>query len=68
VVTGNCGPKALQVLSAAEIKVFRSDARTVAEALEDFRAGRLVEVGSADADHAGGGARWDQETARDAWA
>jgi predicted Fe-Mo cluster-binding NifX family protein len=48
VVTGHCGPKAFRALSAAGIKVFNTDAATVAEALERFRAGHLVEARSAD--------------------
>jgi predicted Fe-Mo cluster-binding NifX family protein len=46
VVTGNCGPKAFRVLSAAGIRIFTTDAATVAEALERFRSGRLVEARS----------------------
>jgi predicted Fe-Mo cluster-binding NifX family protein len=45
---GHCGPKAFRALSAAGIKVFNTDAATVAEALERFRAGHLVEARSAD--------------------
>ena len=48
VVTGHCGPKAFRVLSAAGIKVFNTDAATVAEALQRYRAGQLGEAGSAD--------------------
>lgn len=40
-VTGNCGPKAFQVLKAAGIKVYTADKLTVAEALEAFKAGML---------------------------
>jgi len=47
-VTGHCGPKAFRVLSAAGIKIFTSDAPTVAEALEQYRAGVLTEAKSAD--------------------
>jgi predicted Fe-Mo cluster-binding NifX family protein len=47
VVTGHCGPKAFRVLSASGIKVFTTDAPTVAEALERFRAGQLTEITSA---------------------
>ncbi len=39
VVTGHCGPKAFRVLRAAGIKVFNSEAATVANALELYRAG-----------------------------
>ncbi len=47
-VSGHCGPKAFRVLAAAEIKVYTSDAATVAEALEQFKAGKLKEAGNAD--------------------
>ena len=47
-VTGHCGPKAFRVLSAAGIRVFNTDAPTVAEALERYRAGRLTETKDAD--------------------
>jgi predicted Fe-Mo cluster-binding NifX family protein len=41
-VTGHCGPKALRVLVRAGIEVYNTDAPTVAEAIEAYRAGRLV--------------------------
>lgn len=47
-VTGHCGPKAFRVLSAAGIKVYTVEGLTVAEALDRFRAGTLVEAVSAD--------------------
>jgi predicted Fe-Mo cluster-binding NifX family protein len=47
-VTGHCGPKAFRVLLAAGIKVYNTDAPTVAEALEQYRAGRLTEAKVAD--------------------
>lgn len=47
-VTGHCGPKAFRVLSAAGIKVFNTEATTVAEALDHFRSGKLTEAQSAD--------------------
>ncbi|MBE0603084.1 MAG: dinitrogenase iron-molybdenum cofactor biosynthesis protein, partial [Deltaproteobacteria bacterium] len=47
-VTGHCGPKAYKVLSAARIRIFASSAATVGEALELFRAEKLVEALSAD--------------------
>lgn len=43
-VTGHCGPKAFQVLSTAGISIFTTDAATVAEALDHYRAGRLEEA------------------------
>jgi len=47
-VSGHCGPKAFRVLAAAGIKVYNSDAATVADALEQFKAGKLKEAGNAD--------------------
>jgi predicted Fe-Mo cluster-binding NifX family protein len=47
-VTGHCGPKAFRVLLAAGIKTYNTDARTVAEALDLYRAGKLTEAKSAD--------------------
>jgi predicted Fe-Mo cluster-binding NifX family protein len=47
-VSGHCGPKAFRVLAAAGVKVYNSDAATVAAALEQFKAGKLKEAGSAD--------------------
>jgi predicted Fe-Mo cluster-binding NifX family protein len=47
-VTGHCGPKAFRVLKAAGIKIFTCEAATVAEALDQYRAGQLVEAGGAD--------------------
>jgi predicted Fe-Mo cluster-binding NifX family protein len=48
VVIGHCGPKAFRVLRAAGIKIFNSDAPTVAAALEQYRAGELAEAKLAD--------------------
>jgi predicted Fe-Mo cluster-binding NifX family protein len=47
-VSGHCGPKAFRVLAAAGIKVYSSDAPTVAEALEQFKQGKLKEAAGAD--------------------
>jgi len=47
-VTGHCGPKAFRVLSAAGVKVYNTDAITVAAALDAFRAGTLKSAESAD--------------------
>jgi len=47
VVTGHCGPKAFRMLLAAGIKVFTTDDPTVAEALQQYRAGRLTEARAA---------------------
>jgi predicted Fe-Mo cluster-binding NifX family protein len=46
VISGNFGPKAHQALSAGGIKMFSCHTRTVKEALEDYRNGRLEEVAS----------------------
>jgi predicted Fe-Mo cluster-binding NifX family protein len=48
VITGHCGPKAFRVLTAAGIKVYNTDALTVAAALEQFRSGKLAEAKTAD--------------------
>jgi predicted Fe-Mo cluster-binding NifX family protein len=48
VVTGHCGPKAFRVLLAAGIQVFTTEATTVTEALEQYRAGTLTEAKAAD--------------------
>ncbi len=47
-VTGHCGPKAFRVLSAAGISVYSSDTPTVAEALQQFKAGKLFPILAAD--------------------
>ncbi len=47
-ITGHCGPKAFRVLTAAGVKVYHSGAATVAEALREFREGKLAEARSAD--------------------
>jgi predicted Fe-Mo cluster-binding NifX family protein len=47
-VTGHCGPKAFRVLSVARIKIFNTDSSTIAEALKQFRSGKLIEAKSAD--------------------
>jgi predicted Fe-Mo cluster-binding NifX family protein len=43
-VTGRCGPHALRVLERLGIEAYNSDAGTVGEAIEAYRAGRLVAV------------------------
>ncbi len=47
-ITGHCGPKAFRVLAAAGVKVYNTDAPTVAEALARFRTGLLTEATSAN--------------------
>lgn len=44
VLTGNCGPKALQGLSAAGIKAYAGLSGSVADAVEKFKSGTLQEV------------------------
>ena len=46
VITGNVGPKAFRTLSAAGVKVYLTEAHTVAEAVRRFNAGELKEVTS----------------------
>ena len=41
VLTGNCGPNAYQVLSAADIKVVTGVSGKVGQAIEDYKAGKL---------------------------
>ena len=48
IVCGHCGPKAFRVLLAAGVKIFNTDALTVGEALEQYKAGKLTEASSAD--------------------
>jgi predicted Fe-Mo cluster-binding NifX family protein len=47
-ITGHCGPNAFRALSAAGIKIYNTEAPTVAGALEQFRSGKLAEAASAD--------------------
>jgi predicted Fe-Mo cluster-binding NifX family protein len=47
-VTGHCGPKAFRALKAAGVRIFTTDAATVAEALERYKSGKLAEADSAD--------------------
>ncbi len=48
VVTGNSGPRAYQVLSAAGIKVYTGASGTVADAIKQFEGGELQEAGGAN--------------------
>ena len=47
-VSGHCGPKAFLVLQTAGIKVYTSNARTIADALKAYQDGQLAEIKSAD--------------------
>jgi predicted Fe-Mo cluster-binding NifX family protein len=48
VVTGHCGPKAFRVFAVAAVKVYTSDAPTVAAALELYKTGKLNCATAAD--------------------
>jgi predicted Fe-Mo cluster-binding NifX family protein len=48
VVTGHCGPNAHRALTAAGIRIYTTQAPTVAEALEAYRAGALSTMKAAD--------------------
>ncbi|MFP4502900.1 MAG: NifB/NifX family molybdenum-iron cluster-binding protein [Candidatus Hydrogenedentota bacterium] len=48
VISGHCGPKAFSVLKTAGITVYTSDAETVADALDCYRAGKLAPAEDAD--------------------
>jgi len=50
VVTGNCGPKAFQVLQAAGIKIYHTREDTVGSALKALLSGTLQEADSANVD------------------
>ena len=47
-ITGHCGPKAFRVLDAAGIKVYNTDAPTIAEALARYQGGKLVAATTAN--------------------
>lgn len=48
VITGHCGPKAFRTLSAAGIKVVSGAEGTVKDAVDAFKAGKLVSSDTAD--------------------
>ena len=50
VVTGNCGPNAVQTLSAAGIELFAGQAGIVKEVIERFKSGNLRPTGEATVD------------------
>ena len=47
-VTGNCGPKAFRVLSAAGVSIYLGDAKPILELLEDYKKGLLKKADSAN--------------------
>jgi len=47
-LTGHCGPKAFQTLSAAGIEVYTGASGTIQEALTAFKAGQLKSASDAD--------------------
>jgi len=49
-ITGNCGPKAFQVLSAASIPVYLEGKGTVKETIEAFKAGTMSPSNAANKD------------------
>lgn len=50
-LTGHCGPKAFRALTAAEISVYSGvEGRTVAEAIDLFKTGKLEPLAAADAE------------------
>ncbi|MDB4264809.1 NifB/NifX family molybdenum-iron cluster-binding protein [bacterium] len=54
VITGNCGPNAVQTLAAAGIELFGGQAGTVREAIERFKKGNLTPTSEANVDsHSG---------------
>lgn len=56
VLTGNCGPNAERTLRAGNVKLYTGVKGTVAEALEQFKAGALTEASGPSVDsHAGMG-------------
>jgi len=59
VITGNAGPNAFRVLQSANIKICRSTASAIPEAVEKMKKGELEEIGSPGAAGAGmGGGRF----------
>ena len=50
IISGHYGPNAFRVLTKADIKIYNSSAATVAEALEQYHAGKLIDATSADVD------------------
>jgi predicted Fe-Mo cluster-binding NifX family protein len=49
-ITGHVGPKAFPALSSGKLKVYTGASGTVADAIEQFKAGKLTALESADVD------------------
>jgi len=47
-ITGHCGPKAFQTLTAGDVKVFYASDGTVAEVIEKYKNDELALAGNAD--------------------
>jgi len=61
VVTGNIGPNAFKVLSAASINVFSGVSGTVKSAIEKIKSGELKSTSAPDASaHFGTGPSWNE--------
>ena len=46
IITGQCGPKALNALTVAKIKVYNTDIKTVSEAIDAYMNGALEQINS----------------------
>ena len=54
VITGNCGPNAVQTLSAAGVELYLGNTGTVSEVLEKYKSGSLTPTSQANvSDHSG---------------
>lgn len=61
VITGNIGPNAFKVLSAASINVFSGVTGTVEKAIEKIKSGQLKTTSAPDApSHFGTGPKWNE--------
>jgi predicted Fe-Mo cluster-binding NifX family protein len=62
VITGNCGPKALQTLSAAKIQIFAGQSGTVREVVERYKKGNIKSTDTPNVnDHYGMGSGSDMD-------